>query len=775
MTELADSVQWDVFLCHNSENKRRVGRLCDELVARGLRVWFDKTAIVGSASIPLKVEEGLEGSRTIALCLSPAFLKSEWTSFERATMAYQDPANLRDTILLIEFEPCRLPRGLAHFRRIKFHRFSSAAVDEIVAALPSKPGFAPKPPSPVVSLLNDARDKQREGNYIAAVDDTRQALELAEVAGDATEDAARELARARSSHSHALLLCDRDDDVAWELANLGANAEVLDGYPDLLLSALIQKAEAAMGTGRMQIARGALLAAEKLAEDEDDRRSLLQVRANLALRSRASAEAAALFEEAEQSFLALFNGASDAETKQSARVGICRCLTNRGHALRADRDTVGARVAFSRAADWAANAQCPIDECVARHFLAQCLFDEQDWTVGLAELSVSQQLATQEGLTVWILECLELRARVLATTDHPDLARIELLRALDLTADDVERARRFHQMVATLAQELGRKGEAREHLDQAAILAEQAGDELAIADVANQLDGLERESAHRGPAPDSVIATLRARLEETEHPGEAAHAMHQLAGAHRSRGDLDEARRWFERARKAASGINNRELAASALIGLADIEMANDNDAAADALLSEALELIDHLRAWDVRASALYYRGRLQARSGDFRTSLHTLDAAHTLATEHHIDELGAQIADTSAEISAWQEIRAVPTHDLSGLADQLVRLEEWYPEARQRLRRLWWYWQGDEVMRNLMSDGRSAALITVDDATDVRAISNDLAVLFDVDTFLSVSAFANTAAPQTFVPFPDDLDFPYMNFVGVVQGDPGR
>ena len=41
----------------------------------------------------LAIERGLEASRTLVLCLSPAALGSDWVGLERSTVLFRDPAN----------------------------------------------------------------------------------------------------------------------------------------------------------------------------------------------------------------------------------------------------------------------------------------------------------------------------------------------------------------------------------------------------------------------------------------------------------------------------------------------------------------------------------------------------------------------------------------------------------------------------------------------------------------------------------------------------------
>ena len=547
--------EWDVFLSYNSADKPRVRRLAEALTARGVNVWLDETAVPIGGAIPLAVEDGIERSRTMVLCLSPAFLASEWTRAERSAMQFADPANRNRTLIPVLFKACALPKTLAHLKYLDYRRHSNKVVDDLVAALGVVATSAEPPPHPVEVLLDAAKEVQRSGAYVAMAEITEEALDLAVKNEDGSPESARWLARARLARSQALLLCDRDVEIAWELANAGANPTMFEGYPELLLRALASKAEAALATGRMKLALGAVLAAEQLVEDDDDKRMILQLRGHVALRNESPAEAVALFEEAERSFLALLSRDPEAAAKIRAKVGVGSCLTNKALALRGAGDLVGAEIAFSHAADWYVQGGSPADEAMARRLLARCHFDEQDWEPGFAALDEAERLADQANLRSDRVACLELRARGLASTDQPEPAREVLLEALELLNDEEpDTARRFHQMLATLASQLGDDGSVRRHLDMARILAERDGDQLTIADIAYQTEELaKRASRHNSRAPDEVLGALHARLADTENPGTAAHTMQQLAGAYRSRGDRQRAREWHQRAHEAAT------------------------------------------------------------------------------------------------------------------------------------------------------------------------------------------------------------------------------
>jgi hypothetical protein len=61
---------WDVFVSYCSKDKPVVRGLAERLKADGLRVWFDEWEIRAGDSIQHKIDEGLERSRVLVLCMS---------------------------------------------------------------------------------------------------------------------------------------------------------------------------------------------------------------------------------------------------------------------------------------------------------------------------------------------------------------------------------------------------------------------------------------------------------------------------------------------------------------------------------------------------------------------------------------------------------------------------------------------------------------------------------------------------------------------------------
>lgn len=74
---------WDVFVSHASEDKEAVAKpLADELRARGLKVWLDKTELRIGDSLRRKIDYGLAHSTFGVVILSKSFFAKGWPQYE---------------------------------------------------------------------------------------------------------------------------------------------------------------------------------------------------------------------------------------------------------------------------------------------------------------------------------------------------------------------------------------------------------------------------------------------------------------------------------------------------------------------------------------------------------------------------------------------------------------------------------------------------------------------------------------------------------------------
>ena len=117
---MPDRFQFDVFLSHNAQDKPRVRRLAERLKQAGLRVWFDEWNVRSGDIIALKVDEGLEQSRVLLLCISPNALASGWVALERSTAIHRDPSNEGRRFIPLLLADCDLPDTLRRYKYLDF-------------------------------------------------------------------------------------------------------------------------------------------------------------------------------------------------------------------------------------------------------------------------------------------------------------------------------------------------------------------------------------------------------------------------------------------------------------------------------------------------------------------------------------------------------------------------------------------------------------------------------------------------------------------------------
>jgi small GTP-binding protein len=112
------SFSFDVFLSHSSKDKPLVRRIAERLKADGVRVWLDEWEIRAGDSIPAKVEEGLEHSRVLVLCMSENAFGSDWAQLEAGTFRFRDPLNKERRFIPLRLDDTPARGSLAQFLHI---------------------------------------------------------------------------------------------------------------------------------------------------------------------------------------------------------------------------------------------------------------------------------------------------------------------------------------------------------------------------------------------------------------------------------------------------------------------------------------------------------------------------------------------------------------------------------------------------------------------------------------------------------------------------------
>ena len=107
--------QYEVFLSHSAKDKAMVCPLAERLRKDGLKVWFDEWLLKPGDSIPAKIEEGLEHSRVLVLCMLANAFGSDWAQLEVGTFRFRDPLNKERRFIPLRLDDVSIKGSLTQF------------------------------------------------------------------------------------------------------------------------------------------------------------------------------------------------------------------------------------------------------------------------------------------------------------------------------------------------------------------------------------------------------------------------------------------------------------------------------------------------------------------------------------------------------------------------------------------------------------------------------------------------------------------------------------
>lgn len=125
---------YDVFLSHSSKDKKVVRDVAERLRADGLRVWFDEWEIKAGDSIPSKIEDGLERSRVLVLCMSANAFGSDWATLEAGTFRFRDPLNKERRFIPLRLDDAPIKGSLAQFNYVDWRDEDDQEYGRLVSA-----------------------------------------------------------------------------------------------------------------------------------------------------------------------------------------------------------------------------------------------------------------------------------------------------------------------------------------------------------------------------------------------------------------------------------------------------------------------------------------------------------------------------------------------------------------------------------------------------------------------------------------------------------------
>ncbi len=159
---MSDAFQYDVFLSHSAKDKAVVRPLAERLRKDGLKVWLDEWVLKPGDSIPAKIEEGLDLSRVLALCMSAHAFGSDWAQLEAGTFRFRDPLNKERRFIPLRLDDAPIKGSLAQFLYINW--LPAQREQEYAKLLEAcrHPANWPQPPRDSESLKQPVQARQNE-------------------------------------------------------------------------------------------------------------------------------------------------------------------------------------------------------------------------------------------------------------------------------------------------------------------------------------------------------------------------------------------------------------------------------------------------------------------------------------------------------------------------------------------------------------------------------------------------------------------------------------
>jgi hypothetical protein len=117
---MSDNLEYSAFLSHSAKDKAALRPIAKRLRKDGLHISFEKWMLMPSRSVPAEIDEGLEYSRPLVLCMSANAFGADRPQSEAGTFRFRDPLSKERRLIPLRFgfsESERSELGCSRTRR----------------------------------------------------------------------------------------------------------------------------------------------------------------------------------------------------------------------------------------------------------------------------------------------------------------------------------------------------------------------------------------------------------------------------------------------------------------------------------------------------------------------------------------------------------------------------------------------------------------------------------------------------------------------------------
>jgi len=146
----AQHFQHDVFISYSRQDTTVVHALARRLREDGARVWLDEWSLLPGDLVGLKIQEALEQSRILLMCMSESYFGSGWAALEHHARIFRDPTNSERRLIPMRLDGARIPDLLAQYRYVDWRAPSETEYVILLTQILGRP-VPPRAGAPISS------------------------------------------------------------------------------------------------------------------------------------------------------------------------------------------------------------------------------------------------------------------------------------------------------------------------------------------------------------------------------------------------------------------------------------------------------------------------------------------------------------------------------------------------------------------------------------------------------------------------------------------------
>jgi tetratricopeptide (TPR) repeat protein len=615
----------------------------------------------------------------------------------------------------------------------------------------------PKIPDDIQVLIDEGFNLRYDGKYEEATTVTQQAKELA-IKYD------NRLAVAEVNRFLAVILNERDRDTNGAVALLN---ECLKEFRSLKAEKYVAKTLLYLGVigvenGDIDLSTAYLSQALDLAKKHEMKllvATALHQLGWLEHRRGHSKQALDLYDQSINSFLSLYHN-GDPKTEKDAVHGVALCYHHRGLIYEhLGNDEVEAN--FMLALEWNRKSEAKSEIAKILWLIAKLKFRENEYEEATKFLEEAIGIYSEIEDCSWLARCLDLKARLHYTQRQPDKA----IAVFEIALATVEKNSDYREQVKYL-EKLGRIHAETKNLEKAKNYFEKAKDlslrEDFLESYAEAVESLakvahvEKNLKERNRLLLDGIQTLEKLLRSVQIEPRRAFITGRIGFFYERLEDFPQALIYYQRAKKAFETYSDIWGIANSLGSIARIKgfMKKRNEEF-DAY-SKVKTLVDGTHFYDLIAGSAINLGEINMEIGNLDEAKMLFQEAEFLCRKynlHYADHLSRTISRLNKLIS----VRKLPELSFEQLLNELFRLVNWFPEAKDSLLRLWFSGRVETILGNFRSSLGIKFMLCQD---NTKTFLQTSAILHSYsDLCLQVVSVEYQGSGLDIVPFPEDED----------------